>query len=89
MKVVKSNLAAPEKRLVGDKEHRLPSDVLVRYLYAPGKLEGGRHRSTDPIWSVTVHQIERAVVENGNPMLYYLFDGPKRAFVRGELSRAN
>ena len=34
---------------------------------------------------MTVHKIERAVMKSGEPVLYYLMDGPKRAFVRGEL----
>ena len=36
-------------RPVGLKEQRLPSGVGVRYLYQPGKLEGGPHRATDPV----------------------------------------
>ena len=32
-----------------------------------------------------MHKIERAVVKSGKPVLYYLMDGPKHAFVRGEL----
>ena len=30
-------------------------NVDVHYLYQPGELEGGRHRSTDPIWSFKVY----------------------------------
>ena len=61
----------------------LPSNVKVRYLYQPGELEGGeRRRATDPIWSITVHQIE--VVKPGNPTLYYI-NGVKRSFVQEEL----
>ena len=41
-------------RPVGLKEQRLPSGVVVRYLYQPGKLEGGQHRATDPVWSLEV-----------------------------------
>ena len=88
MKSVRAKPAAPASRAraVGFEEQRLPSDELVHYLYAPGELEGGkRRRANDPVWSVTVHKIERAVVKSGEPVLYYLMDGPKRAFVRGEL----
>ena len=64
----------------------LPHDVLVRYLYSPGELEGGNvRRATDPIWSLTVHQIDSAVRMLNQPVIYYLESGPKRAFVREEL----
>lgn len=35
---------AQSSRLVGFDEAHLPSDVLVRYLYTPGELEGGERR---------------------------------------------
>jgi len=64
----------------------LPHDVLVRYLYAPGDLEGGKIRhATDPIWSLSVHQINSSVRAPNQPVIYYLDDGPKRAFVKEEL----
>ena len=70
-KSVKAKPVAPALRPVGFKERRLPSDVMLRYLYAPGNLEGGeRRRATDPICSVTSHQVERAVVEGKKPVLY-------------------
>jgi hypothetical protein len=57
----------------------------VRYLYQPGELEGGeRRRSTDPIWSLDIYRIERAVMKPGEPILYYL-NGIKRGFVHQEL----
>ena len=56
-KSVKAKPAAPALRQVGFKERRLPLDAMVRYLYAPGELEGGKRlRATDPIWCVTSHQ---------------------------------
>ena len=57
----------------------------MRYLYQPGELEGGTKRSTDPIWSLKVYQIERNVTKPNEPVVYYLSDGPKRGFVREEL----
>lgn len=67
------------------KEERLPNNVGVRYLYQPGELEGGdRKRATDPIWSLDIYRIERAVMKPGEPILYYL-NGIKRGFVRQEL----
>ena len=74
------------KRPVGLKEKRLPSGVQVRYLLSPGEDEGGdRRRATDPIWSITVYNINRVVISPDQPVLYYLLDGPKRSFVREEL----
>ena len=64
---------------------RLPSDLSVRYLYQPGELEGGRRRATDPIWSLKVYEIEKIMIKPNVPVLYFLFDGPKRRFVREEL----
>ena len=65
-------------------EERL-SNVGVRYLYQPGELEGGeRRRATDPIWSLNIYRIERAVMKPGEPILYYL-TGVERGFVREEL----
>ena len=88
MKSVRAKPAvlASHARAVGFEEQRLQSDALVRYLYAPGELEGDkRRRATDPIWSVTVHEIERAVVKSGEPVLYYLMPARERAFVREDL----
>ena len=72
-------------RPVGFKEQKLPSGVVVRYLYQPVELEGGRRRATDPVWSVDVHRLGRSVTKPDDPVLYYLFDGPKRGFVHEEL----
>ena len=57
----------------------------MRYLYQPGELEGGNRRATDPIWSLKVYNIERVVTKPNEPVVYYLYDGPKRGFVREEL----
>ena len=37
---------------LGKNEKRLDSSVNVRYLFAPGELEGGGKRATDPNWSL-------------------------------------
>ena len=66
----------------------LPSDTPVRYLYAPGELEGGRRRATDPVWSLTIHTVRNVVQRGGQPALYYLNSDsvtPARGFVREEL----
>ena len=72
-------------RPVGVQERKLPSWASFRYLYQPGELEGGHRRATDPVWSLEVYRLERAVTKAGEPVLYYLKDGPQRAFVREEL----
>lgn len=46
---------------------------------------GGKRRATDPIWSLKVYRIERPTVNEGELVLYYPKDGPKRGFVREEL----
>ena len=77
------------RRVVGIDEIRLPPSVKVRYLLAPGELEGGeQRRATDPIWSIKVYYITRSVVSPNQPVLYYLLDGPRRGFVREELQVA-
>ena len=84
-KAVASKPSTKYSRPVGMKEKKIPTLVNVRYLYQPGKLEGGTKRATDPIWSLKVHQIERNVTKPNEPVVYYLSDRPKRGFVRDEL----
>lgn len=68
------------------KEEVAPVDGLYRYLYQPGELEGGqRRRATDMIWSWDTHRLDRVIEDPGQRVLYYLAEGPKRAFVREEL----
>jgi len=74
------------KRPVGVSEIRLPPFVKVRFLLDPGEDEGGeRRRATDPIWSLEVYNLSSGVISEGQPVLYHLYDGPKRKFVREEL----
>ena len=72
-------------RPVGVQEEKLPSGAGVRYLYQPGELEGGRRRATDPVWSLKIHRLGGSFTMSGDPVLYYLQDGPQRGFVREEL----
>ena len=68
------------------KERVLLEDGLYRYLYHPGELEGGdRRRATDLVWSWNTFRIDRIVEDQGQRVLYYLANAPKRAFVREEL----
>lgn len=63
----------------------------VRYLYQPGEVANdSRKRATDPIWSLSVYEVDMAV--NQNPPLYYLRQRsdrrtPLRGFVKEELQR--
>ena len=67
-------------------EKVLPVDGLYRYLYQPGELEDdNRRRATDKIWSVNTFRLDKIVEDSEQRVLYYLTDGPKRAFVREEL----
>ena len=64
----------------------LPEDGLYRFLYQPGELEGGQQRrATDMIWSWNTFRLDRIIQDEGQRVLYYLRDGPKRSFVREEL----
>ena len=68
------------------KETVLPEDGLYRYLYQPGEQHGDqKRRATDLIWSKNTYRFDRIVQDPGNRVLYYLQDGPDRAFVREEL----
>ena len=61
-------------------------DGLYRYLYQPGEQHGDqKRRATDLIWSKNTYRLDRIVQDPGNRVLYYLQDGPDRAFVREEL----
>ena len=44
-----------------------------------------KRRPTDFIWSKNTYRLDQIVQETGNCVLYYLQDGPDRAFVREEL----
>ena len=57
-------------RPVGKNEKRLNSSVNVRYLFAPGELEGGGKRATDPNWSLKVFNISSSIANENEPVLY-------------------
>ena len=64
-------------------ETELPEDRLYRYLYQPGKQHGDeKRRGTDLVLIKNTYRLDRIVQDPGNPVLYYLQDGPDRAFVR-------
>ena len=84
-KSISSKPATPYSRPVRLNEKKLSPQVNVRYLYQPGELEGGGRRATNQTWSLKVYNIENVVTKPKEPVMYYLFGGPKRGFVREEL----
>lgn len=69
-----------------EKEEIAPTDGLYRYLLEPGEENADqRRRATDNIWSRKTFRLDRIVQDPGQRVLYYLSDGPTRAFVREEL----
>ena len=78
------NLVKQEKEY--PPEDVLPTDGLYRYLYQKGEQHGDqRRRATDFIWSKNTYHLDEIIQDDGNKVLYYLRDGPKRSFVREEL----
>ncbi len=75
----------PKDRIIGYDEVVLPAGTCVRYLIDASELDGGRRRSTDPIWSKEIFTFESAIIRSRQPVMYQLDGGPKRYFVREEL----
>ena len=68
------------------KESVLPEDGLYGYLYKPTEQHGDRkRRAADLIWTKNTYRLDRIIQEPGNRLLYYLQDGPDRAFASKEL----
>ena len=67
-------------------EDLLPEDGLYRYLLQPGEeFSDQRKRATDRIWSKKTYRLREVINDPGNRVMYFLQDGPKRAFVKEEL----
>ena len=68
-------------------EDTLPEDDrLYRYLLQPGEEhDDQRERAMDRIWSKETYRLREIVEDSGNRVMYYLKDGPERAFVKEEL----
>ena len=67
-------------------EEVLPQDGLYRYLLQPGEEhDDQRHRATDRIWSNRTYRLREIVENPGSRVMYYLKDGPERAFISKEL----
>jgi hypothetical protein len=85
MKKVIAKPSYPAYRPVGNKEIPLSSNTEVRHLLESGELEEGKRRATDMYWSPEVFTIDSYLVQEGQPILYKLYNGPKRSFVAEEL----
>jgi len=73
-------------RPVGLEKKKLPLGCWCSLsLYQPGKLEGVCRRATEPVCSLQLYRLKHAVPKHGEPVLYYLLDGPTRGFVREEV----
>ena len=67
-------------------EDKLSEDGLYHYLLQPGEKYDGQHkRATDRIWSKVTYRFSKIVEDSGNRVMYYLSDGPERAFISEEL----
>ena len=67
-------------------EEVLPEDGLYLYLLQPGEEHDDQcQRATDRIWSKGTYRLREIIENPGNCMMYYLADGPERAFVLEEL----
>ena len=67
-------------------EDTLPEGGLYRYLLQPGEEhDDQRCRATDRIWSKGTYRLREIMENPGNHVMYYLLDGPERAFVSEEL----
>ena len=67
-------------------EEVLPKDGLYRYLLQPSEEhDDQRHRATDRVWSKRTYRLREIIEDPGNRVMYYLADGPERAFVSEEL----
>ena len=67
-------------------EDKLQEDGLYQYLLQPGEEhDDQQHRATDRIWSKKTYRLIEIMEDTGNHVMYYLKDGPGRAFVSEEL----
>ena len=67
-------------------EEVLPEDGLYQYLLQPSEEHDNQQcRVRDRIWSKGTYRLREIVENPGNCVMYYLKDGPERAFVSEEL----
>ena len=67
-------------------EEVLPEDRLYRYLLQPGEEHDDQQcRANDRIWLKGTYRLKEILENPGNRVMYYLLNGPERAFVSVEL----
>ena len=67
-------------------EDTLPEDGLYWYLLQPSEEhDDQQHRATDRVWSKKTNRLKEVMKDHGNHVMYYLSEGPERAFVSEEL----
>ena len=67
-------------------EDTLPEDGLYQYLLQPSEEHDNQQpRATDMVWSKGTYRLREIIEDPGNRVMYYLADGPERAFVSEEL----
>ena len=67
-------------------EEVLPKDGLYQYLLqASEEHDDQRCKATDRIWSKGTYRLREITEDGGHHVIYYLKDGPERAFVSEEL----
>ena len=74
--------STPYARPVGANVKRYPPTPMFAISTTPANL---KLEVKDPIWSLKVYMLEKAMTKANEPVLYYLHNGPKRRFVREEL----
>ena len=83
---IKLNQVPLVKRESYPEEDMLPEDGLYHYLLQPSEEDDDQwRRATDRIWSKKTYRLREIVEDYGNRVMYYLKDGPERAFVSEEL----
>ena len=84
--VIKLNQVSLVNRENYPPEDTLPEDGLYHYLLQPSEEHDDQwHRAMDRIWSKKTYRLREIVKDSGNRVMYYLKDGPERAFVSEEL----
>ena len=67
-------------------EDMLSEDGLYHYLLQPSEEHDDQcKRATDRIWSKKTYRLSEVVSNPGNRVMYYLADGPERAFIKEDL----
>ena len=84
--VIKLNQVPLVNRESYPPEDTLSEDGLYRYSLQPGEEHDDQHkRATERIWSKKTYRLRENMEGFGNRVMYYLKDGPERAFVPEEL----